>query len=117
MKIKITNEGEVITHVTNAETGETVPVKRIELTQNAGELPECKLVLAEPVELEIDVDAESMCGKSAAEVVVWPDGKEIICCEDHARWAAKVLRTMGTAYHSRPAAQGEICTQKISEVK
>ena len=116
MRIKITNEGDVITHVTNAETGETVPVKRIELTQDAGELPECKLVLAGPVELEVEVDTEAMCGEPAVEVCLWPDGKEVPVCASHAAWAAKVLRTLGSSYNSRPAKSGEICTQKVSEV-
>lgn len=116
MKIRITNEGDLCTKIVNAETGEELLVSRIEITQNAGEHPECRLVLAEEIQMEIETDAEFMCGKSAVEVVIWPDGKEILCCEDHARWAAKILRTLGSAYHSRPANPGEICTQKISEI-
>lgn len=117
MRIKITNEGDFITHITDAETGEELEVRRIEITQDAGKLPECRLVLAGPIELEIEVDAELMCGKVAAEVCLWPDGKELPVCEGHASWCAKILRTLGHSYNSRPAAQGEICTQKVSEVK
>ncbi len=115
MKIKITNKGDVCTSVIDAETGKELFVSRVEITQDAGELPECRLVLAGPVELEIEADAEFMCGQAAAEVCLWPDGKEVPVCASHARWAATLLRTLGHSYNSRPAKPGEICTQKIQE--
>lgn len=115
--MRITNTGDICTHVIDADTGKEIPVRRIELTQDAGEFPECKLVLAEPVELEIETDAEAMCGEPAVEVCLWPDGKEIPVCQSHSSWCAKILRTLGHSYNSRPAKPGEICTQKISEVR
>lgn len=114
MRVKISSDG-FITGVEEVDSGAEILVSRIELTQQAGKPVECKLVLSPTIELEIEADAELMCGAVAVEICIWPDGRAIPVCQAHAGWAASILRTLGHSYNSRPAKPEEICTQKIQE--